>query len=112
MEFKFSIILSVTETHIKPGVKEHADHVISQLTNMNNDFLRHKSRLAAVRKEIKTKQIQLPVDNICELELDKEVPDFVSDITSIADSVSTGMSQMSISSKSSRSIPTYIFSKI
>ncbi|EGI70530.1 PREDICTED: putative elongator complex protein 1 isoform X1 [Acromyrmex echinatior] len=94
--------LDLNETHIKPGVKEHAEHVISQLSKMKTDFLSYKSRLAVVRTEMKAKQTQLR-ENIYndELEYNKEIPDSISDTISIADSVSSRMSQLSMSSSKS-----------
>ncbi|KYM98961.1 Elongator complex protein 1 [Cyphomyrmex costatus] len=95
--------LDLNETHIKPGVKEHAEHVISQLSKMKTDFLSHKSRLAVVRTEMKAKQAQLLHEKIYddEPESNKEIPDSISDTISIVDSVSSRMSQLSISSSKS-----------
>jgi len=82
-------------------VKEHAEHVISQLNKMKTDFLSHKSRLAVVRTEMKAKQAQLLCEKIYndEPEYNKEIPDSISDTISIADSVSSRISQLSISSR-------------
>ncbi|KYQ49072.1 Elongator complex protein 1 [Trachymyrmex zeteki] len=95
--------LDLNETHIKPGVKEHAEHVISQLSKMKTDFLSHKSRLAVVRTEMKAKQTQLLHEKTYndELECNKEIPDSISDTISIADSISSRMSQLSTSSSKS-----------
>ncbi|XP_011692610.1 PREDICTED: putative elongator complex protein 1 isoform X1 [Wasmannia auropunctata] len=94
--------LDLNETHIKPGIKKHAEHVLSQLNKMVEEFLRYKLRLAVVRMELKTKQMQLherTYDD--EPESNKEIPDSISDAISIADSVSSRMSQLSISSSKS-----------
>ncbi|XP_012536297.1 putative elongator complex protein 1 [Monomorium pharaonis] len=93
----------LNETHIIPGVKEHAEHVILQLNKTKEDFLRYKSRLAVVRKEMK--EAQLPREETYdESEINKEIPDSISDISSIADSTSSRISRISISSgKSYRS---------
>lgn len=82
-------------------MKEHAEHVISQLSKMKTDFLSHKSRLAVVRTEMKAKQTQLLHEKTYndELECNKEIPDSISDTISIADSISSRMSQLSTSSR-------------
>ncbi|XP_077256116.1 elongator complex protein 1 isoform X1 [Temnothorax americanus] len=97
--------LDLNETHIKPGVKEHAEHVISQLSKMKEDFLKYKSRLAIVRTEIKAKQTQIQLSHEKtygdEPESNKEIPDCISDTISIAESVSSRISRMSASSSKS-----------
>ncbi|XP_011876927.1 PREDICTED: putative elongator complex protein 1 [Vollenhovia emeryi] len=98
--------LDLNETHIKPGLKEHAEHVISQLSEMKRNFLRHKSRLAVVRAEIVTKHTQVFVDKVYkdELQSNKELLDTISDTASIADSTASQLSRLSIhTSKSYRS---------
>jgi len=95
-EFNISVIL---ETHIKPGIKEHAEYVILQLSKMKEDFLRHKSRLAVVRTEIEAKQLFHEKIYNDESEPNKEVPDSISDTISIADSISSRTSQLSIASR-------------
>lgn len=105
MEFEFNITFKFyyifIETHIKPGIKEHAEDVILQLYKIKEDFLRYKSRLAVVRSEIKAKQTQIQLfheKNYDESESNKEIPDSISDI-SIAESTSSRISRISISSR-------------
>jgi len=73
--------------------------VISQLSEMKEDFLRHKSRLAIVRTEIEAKQLFHEKIYNDESELNKEVSDSISDTISIVDSISSRTSQLSIASR-------------
>lgn len=83
-------------------MKEHANHVILQLNKIREDFLRYKLRLDVVRAEIEAKQTQTQLlhEKIYndEQEFNKEVLDSISDTTSIADSTSSRMSRLSITS--------------
>lgn len=82
-------------------MKEHAEHVISQLSKMKEDFLKYKSRLAVVRSEIKAKQTQIQLfheKSHDELESNKEIPDSVSEI-SMAESTSSRISRISMCSR-------------
>lgn len=80
-------------------MKEHAEHVILQLNKIKEDFLRYKLRLAVVRTEIAAKQTQLSHGKTYdEQEFNKEILDSISDTTSIADSTSSRMSRLSITS--------------
>jgi hypothetical protein len=65
---------------------------------MKEDFLKHKSRLAVLRIEMKKKQLA-PDEYNDELEINKEIPDFISDTSSIADSTLSRTSRTSISSR-------------
>ncbi|KAL0127474.1 hypothetical protein PUN28_005627 [Cardiocondyla obscurior] len=98
--------LDLNETHIKPGIKEHTEHVISQLIKMKEDFLKYKTRLAIVRTDIKDKEKQFFNGKIYDdnPESNKEIPDTISDTMSIADSTSSRITRTSlVSSKSYRS---------
>lgn len=81
-------------------MKEHAEHVTSQLSKMKSDFLRHKSRLASVRAEISAKQTRPYGELICNdgPVSSKEITDFLSDTSSVADSISSRRSQTSTAS--------------
>lgn len=83
-----------------PGVKEHAEHAITQLHSFTEDFVRYKSRLSVVRTEISAKQTfttnnivwhDAPVSN-------REVTDFLSDASSVAGSAASQRSRVSTAS--------------
>lgn len=95
--------LDLCETHIKPGVTEHAEHVMLQLSKFKEDFLRHKSRLALVRAEISARQTRPFNESICHDEpvFGKEIMDSLSETSSIADSVSSKKSRTSTASRRS-----------
>lgn len=66
---------------------------------MKEEFLKYKSRLAIVRREIKEKQTQLSHEKNCdESECVKEIPDSISDI-SVAESTSSRTSRISATSR-------------
>ncbi|XP_029166752.1 putative elongator complex protein 1 isoform X2 [Nylanderia fulva] len=96
--------LDLCETHIKPGVMEHAEHVMLQLDSFKEDFLRHKSRLASIRSEISARQMRSFSESICdEPVFGKEITDSLSETSSIAGSVSSKKSRTSTASRSYRS---------
>lgn len=39
----------VTETHVKPGIMEHLEQLLSQFTNTQQQFIAYKNRLNVVR---------------------------------------------------------------
>lgn len=80
-------------------MKEHAEHVILQLSKTKEDFLKYKSRLAAVRTEMIKTQLSHEETYNDELEINKEIPDSISDTSSIADSTLSRTSRTSISSR-------------
>ncbi|XP_072752046.1 putative elongator complex protein 1 [Anoplolepis gracilipes] len=95
--------LDLCETHIKPGVTEHAEHVMLQLDKFKEDFLRHKSRLTLVRAEIKARQTRPSNELISHDEpiFGQEIADSLSDTSSIAGSVSSKKSRTSTASRRS-----------
>lgn len=95
--------LDLCETHIKPGITEHAEHVMLQLGKFKEDFLRHKSRLALVRAEISARQTRPSDESIYNEEpvFGKEIADSLSETSSIAGSVSSKRSRTSTSSRRS-----------
>lgn len=64
--------VNFAETHIKPGVKEHAEDVLSKLSKKTKLFLKLNSRLASVRKEMRQKLL-LPRTNDMGLPLDDDL---------------------------------------
>ncbi|XP_015608261.1 putative elongator complex protein 1 [Cephus cinctus] len=88
------------ETHVKPGVQEHADYLLSQINKYKEDFEKHTNRLNVVRAEKAAKQMHL-IDGD---EWDHEAAaargdsDLFSDTSSVAGSLSSRGSQSSRSS--------------
>ncbi|KAF7989904.1 hypothetical protein HCN44_008578 [Aphidius gifuensis] len=91
---KFHKRPDLIETHVKPGVIEHAEFIKSRLINYKNDFLKYQSRLDVVRK---LKAIRDSQNNF--LNDDENCGD-MSDLLSVT---SFGGSTTSKASKSSRS---------
>lgn len=48
---KFHNRPDLIETHVKPGVKEHADFLLTKINGYKNDFIKHQVRLEVVRKQ-------------------------------------------------------------
>ncbi|XP_014468470.1 PREDICTED: elongator complex protein 1 [Dinoponera quadriceps] len=93
--------LDLNDTHIVPGVKEHAEHAIARLRSVTEDFVKHKSRLTSVRAEISAKQSSPTANDIvCHdtLRSNGEVTDFLSDASSVAGSVASQKSRVSTTS--------------
>ncbi|KAL6266875.1 hypothetical protein P5V15_003703 [Pogonomyrmex californicus] len=97
--------LDLNETHIKPGVKEHAEYVIKKLDKKITDFLQYTSRLAIVRKEIGERRIYN--EKICddkESGCNEEIPDNIQDtLSTIYSNLSQRSKISAITKKSYRS---------
>ncbi|XP_046749478.1 putative elongator complex protein 1 [Diprion similis] len=98
--------LDIVETHIKPGVQEHADYMISKIIKNQTDFIKFRERLSVVRAEKSLKELQLRDvgDGDHEFNPVTGESDLFSDTSSIAGSMTSRGSQSSrLSSKSYRS---------
>lgn len=99
--------LDLNETHVIPGINDHAEHVISQLFQVKQDFMNYKTRLAIVRTEINEKRMLMSTNNAIaysdEPTSSRGVTDFLSDTSSIAGSVSVSSQRSQISTASGRS---------
>ncbi|XP_049765171.1 elongator complex protein 1 isoform X1 [Schistocerca cancellata] len=90
------------ETHVKPGILEHKDHIVHQLNNASKSFTTYKARLAAVREEkIKLKENFGDADEEINVHPENEL---FSDTSSIAAStLRTSRTDSKASTRSSRS---------
>lgn len=98
--------LDLNETHVIPGINEHAEHIMLQLHRLEQDFVTHKSRLGALRAEINKRRMSTNNEIICNDGpiSNREIVDFLSDMSSVAGSASSCRSQMStVSGRSYRS---------
>ncbi|KAK2583885.1 hypothetical protein KPH14_001159 [Odynerus spinipes] len=95
--------LDLIETHIKPGIQEHAEHFMTQLVKNKEDFEKYKTRLIALRVEMMHKQTQTNDDTLNDdvLISNKGINDFLSDTSSITGSITSQGSRTSTISKRS-----------
>lgn len=93
------LIIDFSETHVKPGVLDHAEFTLGQMRQHRQDFEKHKSRLAIVRAQAAARE-----SNSANFGLDDDeqnvgaghdFSDLISDTTSIAGSTMTRSSQAS-----------------
>lgn len=88
----------LSETHIKPGVQEHADYMLTKIVKNQTDFVKHKERLRLVRAEKASRESQLigdGGDGDNEINPARGDSDLFSDTSSIAGSVTSRGSQSS-----------------
>ena len=88
------------ETHVKPGVHEHANDLILLIQKNKEEFTKYKSRLKFIRSDEYIKQMQLKNEIRFDNEPDaaKGFSDLISETNSIAGSTMTRTSQASRSS--------------
>lgn len=93
-------LIFIAETHIKPGVEEHAAYLIFTTNHNREKFEKHKMRLATVRQENAARDLQMQETLGADFEYPTghDVNDLLSDTSSVTGSVS---SQSSRSSRSS-----------
>lgn len=91
------------ETHIKPGVQEHVDYITAQIIKNKEDLEKYKNRLTVVRTEITNRQTQVYDDTLNDniLMSNKGFNDFLSDTSSVINSVTSHGSRTSTTSKRS-----------
>ena len=92
--------ISIAETHVKPGVQEHTDFMLSQIGQHMQDFDRHKNRLSVVRSQTAARELALRTqldlqDDEAMIERGGDFSDLLSDTTSIAGSTMSRSSQAS-----------------
>ncbi|XP_012256785.2 putative elongator complex protein 1 [Athalia rosae] len=89
--------LDIIETHIKPGVSEHADYLISKINENRQDFTKHKQRLKIVREEklLRESQSLYNTEGDYDPSAARGESDLFSDTTSIAGSITSRGSQSS-----------------
>ena len=92
--------MQLLETHIKPGVHEHAKDLIFQIQKNKEEFCKYKTRLGFIRSDEYIKQMQLRNEIRFDNEPDtaKGFSDLISETNSIAGSTMTRTSQASKSS--------------
>ncbi|XP_034948939.1 putative elongator complex protein 1 [Chelonus insularis] len=91
--------LDLIETHVKPGIYQHAIDIDDKINKNKEEFIRLKNRLIIVRKEKARKEAEALTRNFQNFEDEEpgqEFSDLLSDTSSVAGSVT------STSSKSSR----------
>ncbi|XP_014219597.1 elongator complex protein 1 isoform X2 [Copidosoma floridanum] len=89
------------ETHVKPGILDHGEFLLSQLKEHHEQYKKYKNRLAVVREAALNRQQQQLELGIEEESGRGEYSDLVSEATSVAGSIVSGSSR--ISSRSGRS---------
>ncbi|XP_035718153.1 putative elongator complex protein 1 isoform X1 [Vespa mandarinia] len=98
--------IDLIETHIKPGVQEHAEYTTTQIIKNKEDFEKYKARLSVVRTEMINKQTHIYDDTLNDsiLMSNNGINDFLSDISSVTGSIiSKGSQSSTISKRSYRS---------
>ncbi|XP_046821517.1 elongator complex protein 1 isoform X2 [Vespa crabro] len=95
--------IDLIETHIKPGIQEHAEYTTAQIIKNKEDFEKYKARLTVVRTEMINKQTHIYDDTLNDniLMSNNGINDFLSDISSVTGSIISKGSQSSIISKRS-----------
>ncbi|XP_047349459.1 putative elongator complex protein 1 isoform X1 [Vespa velutina] len=95
--------IDLIETHIKPGIQEHAEYTTAQIIKNKEDFEKYKARLIVVRTEMINKQTHIYDDTLNDniLMSNNGINDFLSDISSVTGSIISKGSQSSIISKRS-----------
>lgn len=89
------------ETHIKPGIKEHTEYTMAQIIKNKEDFEKYKTRLTVVRIEMTNKQTRIYSETLNDNSLisNNEINDFLSDTSSVTDSITSKGSRSSTTSK-------------
>lgn len=92
--------LSIAETHVKPGVQEHAAFLIFKINRNRDEFEKHKTRLATVRQENAARDLRMQESLGADYDYTtgREISDLLSETSSIAGSVSSRSSRSSRSS--------------
>ncbi|XP_043669587.1 elongator complex protein 1 isoform X1 [Vespula pensylvanica] len=95
--------LDLIETHIKPGIKEHIEYTMAQIIKNKEDFEKYKTRLTVVRIEMTNKQTRIYSETLNDNSLisNNEINDFLSDTSSVTDSITSKGSRSSTTSKRS-----------
>ncbi|XP_058806417.1 putative elongator complex protein 1 [Phymastichus coffea] len=85
------------ETHVKPGILDHADFTLTQLRQHREDFKKHKSRLTVLRAQAAARELSMhfEFDDNDQSNTARDISDLISDTTSIAGSTVTRSSQAS-----------------
>ncbi|XP_043471428.1 putative elongator complex protein 1 [Leptopilina heterotoma] len=92
--------MDLIETHVKPGVHEHAKDLIAYIERTKEEFCKYRTRLAFIRTDEYKKQMQMKNEIRFDNEPDaaQGFSDLISETSSIAGSTVTKTSQSSRSS--------------
>lgn len=96
---------SISETHIKPGVCEHADFLIGQIKENRENFEKFRTRLSIVRSEKAAKEIETQNRIECDLQsgVDRGVSDLISEYSAAASTTSRSSQNSRTTGRSYRS---------
>ncbi|XP_043500282.1 putative elongator complex protein 1 isoform X1 [Polistes fuscatus] len=90
-------------THIQTGVQEHVDYITAQIIKNKEDLEKYKNRLTVIRTEMTNRQTQVCDDTLNDniLTTNKGFNDFLSDTSSVTNSITSHGSRTSTTSKRS-----------